>query len=257
MAKTLPKIQLKNLSKSFGSKVILKEINLDVDAGKSLVIIGGSGTGKSVLLKCVLSLMERTTGNILVDGQSVVGLKPHAYNDFMRRCGVLFQGSALFDSLRVWENVAFGLIHSQKLPVAEAKALALKKLSQVGLDSKVSHLYPSELSGGMQRRVALARTVAGDPEIMFFDEPTTGLDPIMSGVINELISQSVRALGATAITITHDMNSVRHVADHVAMLHEGHIVWSGPVGDLDKTDNPYVVQFIHGKTQGPIHVETG
>lgn len=251
------KIYLKNVSKSFGPKVILRDITLQIPKGKSLVIIGGSGTGKSVLLKCILGLMEVTAGDVLVDDQSVLGLKSHAYNAFMARCGVLFQGSALFDSLKVWENVAFGLMHSLKMPRDQAKEVALKKLGQVGLDSKVAHLYPSEISGGMQRRVALARAVAADPEILFFDEPTTGLDPIMSGVINALIVDSVKALGATALTITHDMNSVRHVADYVAMLHEGKMVWVGPVADLDQTDNPYVTQFIHGKTQGPIRVETG
>jgi phospholipid/cholesterol/gamma-HCH transport system ATP-binding protein len=214
------------------------------------VIIGGSGTGKSVLLKCVLGLVRHDAGLISLDGQDVASVDR---DPFLARFGMLFQGGALFDSLKVWENVAFRLMRgARKLPRAEAREIALEKLRRVGLTPRVADLLPAELSGGMQKRVGLARAIAAEPEIIFFDEPTTGLDPIMAGVINDLIREIVVEMGATAMTITHDMTSVRAIADSVAMLHNGVIQWTGPVGALDSAPDPYVQQFIHGRADGPI-----
>jgi phospholipid/cholesterol/gamma-HCH transport system ATP-binding protein len=247
-----PKIELRNVSKSFGSKKVLQGIDLKVDRGSSMVIIGGSGTGKSVTLKCVLGLIEADSGSILIDGEDVRGANQHRRDDLMRKFGMLFQGGALFDSLPVWHNVAFGLIHGKHLDKEAAKKIAIEKLDAVGLNPAVAHLYPAELSGGMQKRVALARAIATSPEIIFFDEPTTGLDPIMADVINDLISKCVKELGATAMTITHDMASARKIADHVAMIHQGKIIWTGSIAELDTSGNPYVDQFIHGRASGPI-----
>ena len=243
-------IELKHVKKSFGSNHVLRGIDLTIETGTSMVIIGGSGTGKSVLLKCILGLVHPDSGSITLDGQDVT----RADRDvFLARFGMLFQGGALFDSLRVWENVAFRLLRgSLARPRAEAREIAIEKLRRVGLRPEVGDLYPAELSGGMQKRVGLARAIAANPEIIFFDEPTTGLDPIMSGVINELIREIVVEMGATAMTITHDMTSVRAISDNVAMLHDGLIRWSGPVAQMDAAEDPYLQQFIHGRAEGPI-----
>ncbi len=246
------KIAIRGLAKSFGPKHVLNGIDLDIFEGESLVIIGGSGTGKSVLLKCILGLLEPDSGSIKVDGEEVVGLRSGEREQVMRKFGMLFQGAALFDSLRVWENVAFGLVQGKRVPRREAKAIALKTLGAVGLGPEVGELFPAELSGGMQKRVALARAVATEPEIIFFDEPTTGLDPIMADVINKLIRQCESDLGATALSITHDMTSVRRIADRVAMIHEGRIIWIGRAADIDHSGNDHVDQFIHGRAEGPI-----
>ena len=244
-------IDLSDIHKSFGSKAVLRGVNLSVAKGTSTVIIGGSGTGKSVTLKCILGLVVPDSGTITVDSTPLGAMRDRAA--FLARFGMLFQGGALFDSLPVWQNVAFRLLRGPTaLPRAEARARAIEKLGRVGLDAHVADLFPAELSGGMQKRVGLARAIAADPEIIFFDEPTTGLDPIMAGVINELIREIVTEMGATAITITHDMTSVRAIADRVAMLHDGKIRWEGPIGDLDTTEDPYVQQFIHGRADGPI-----
>jgi phospholipid/cholesterol/gamma-HCH transport system ATP-binding protein len=243
-------IELSGVTKAFGPKQVLRGVDLTIASGSSMVIIGGSGTGKSVLLKCILGLITPDGGTIALDGQDV---RKAERDDFLARFGMLFQGGALFDSLRVWENVAFRLMRGhQKRPKAEAREIAIEKLRRVGLGPDVAELFPAELSGGMQKRVSLARAIAASPEIIFFDEPTTGLDPIMSGVINELIREIVVEMGATAMTITHDMSSVRAIADNVAMLHEGVIKWTGPVAEMDATDDPYVQQFIHGRAEGPI-----
>jgi phospholipid/cholesterol/gamma-HCH transport system ATP-binding protein len=243
-------ITLTGVRKSFGSKHVLRGIDLSVDSGQSLVVIGGSGTGKSVLIKCILGLVRPDAGTITLDGQDVTTGDRDA---FLARFGMLFQGGALFDSLRVWENVAFRLMQGKlKQPAEQARATAIEKLRRVGLGPDVADLYPAELSGGMQKRVGLARAIAASPEIIFFDEPTTGLDPIMAGVINALIREIVVEMGVTAITITHDMTSVRAIADRVAMLHDGLIRWEGPVGDLDATSDPYVTQFVDGRADGPI-----
>ncbi len=250
-----PKIRLIDVHKSFGDKRVLRGVNLDIGQAESVVVIGGSGTGKSVMLKCILGLMRPERGSILIDGRETVGLNGTERVRLMTRFGMLFQGAALFDSLTVWQNVAFGLIQGRGMGRREAKRIALDKLAAVGLGPEVSKLYPAELSGGMQKRVALARAIAAEPEIVFFDEPTTGLDPIMADVINNLIVQCVRDLGATALSITHDMASTRKIADHVAMLHEGRIVWSGPVDRIDRSGNAHVDQFIHGRAEGPIRMQ--
>jgi phospholipid/cholesterol/gamma-HCH transport system ATP-binding protein len=244
-------ITLNGVQKSFGPKRVLQGVDLTVERGTSMVVIGGSGTGKSVLIKCILGLVKPDAGTITLDGQDVTKGDRDA---FLARFGMLFQGGALFDSLRVWENVAFRLMQGKlKQPADQARAVAIEKLRRVGLSADVADLYPAELSGGMQKRVGLARAIAAAPEVIFFDEPTTGLDPIMAGVINELIREIVGEMGATAITITHDMTSVRAIADRVAMLHDGVIRWVGPVGELDATSDPYVKQFVHGLAEGPIN----
>ena len=250
-----PKIELKSVMKRFGSKVVLDGIDLGVQQGESLVIIGGSGTGKSVTLKCILGLIHPERGSIKVDGLEVTRLSSGAREKVNRKFGMLFQGSALFDSLPVWENVAFALIQGHGLGRAEAKQIALQKLAKVGLSKDVGELSPSELSGGMQKRVGLARAIAADPEIIFFDEPTTGLDPIMADVINELIVKTVKDMGVTTLSITHDMISARKIADKIAMLYKGKIIWAGRKEDIDKSGNEFVDQFIHGRAEGPIKME--
>ncbi len=243
-------IEISALKKSFGPNRVLQGVDLTVETGTSTVIIGGSGTGKSVLLKCILGLVRPDTGTILLDGQDVAKAERDA---FLAKFGMLFQGAALFDSMSVWQNVAFRLLRgSLKRPAKEAKEIAVEKLRRVGLTPDVADKYPAELSGGMQKRVGLARAIAADPQIIFFDEPTTGLDPIMAGVINDLIREIVTEMGATAMTITHDMSSVRAIADRVAMLHGGVIRWEGPVGEMDGADDPYLTQFITGSAEGPI-----
>ncbi len=248
-------IELRGVHKSFGPKDVLRGVDLTIPKGESMVIIGGSGTGKSVLLKCVLGLVEPDKGEVLVDGEDVTRLRQGSSerDAFLARFGMLFQGGALFDSLPVWQNVAFRLLRgSLKRPKAEAREIAVEKLRRVGLTPDVADLYPAELSGGMQKRVGLARAIAAEPEIIFFDEPTTGLDPIMAGVINDLIREIVVEMGATAMTITHDMTSVRAIADDVAMLHAGKIRWTGPVAQMDDSGDPYLTQFISGSPEGPI-----
>ena len=247
-----PKIEMKGVTKSFGTKSVLNGIDISVPAGKSLVIIGGSGSGKSVTLKCVLGIVQPDGGTIKVDGEDTTHVTGRNRDRMMHKFGMLFQGAALFDSLRVWENVAFGLIHGKKMDRRDAHDIAIQKLGQVGLGAQVGNLFPAELSGGMQKRVGLARAIATSPEIIFFDEPTTGLDPIMADVINDLIVENVKELGATTLSITHDMHSARKIADHVAMIYEGKIIWHGPVGDLDHSGNEYVDQFIYGRAEGPI-----
>jgi phospholipid/cholesterol/gamma-HCH transport system ATP-binding protein len=248
------KIKVRGLCKSFGRKVVLKDLDLDVPKGESLVVIGGSGTGKSVLIKCIIGLMRPDKGSIEIDGHEVTRMSSAEREEIMHKFGMLFQGGALFDSIPVWENVAFGLIAGRGFNRAEAKEIALRKLGAVGLGPEVAELYPAELSGGMQKRVSLARAIATEPEIIFFDEPTTGLDPIMSQVINELIKQCVDDLGATALSITHDMQSLRVIGDGAAMIYDGRIIWHGAARDIDHSGNPYVEQFVRGEAQGPIRM---
>ncbi|MEM8577519.1 MAG: ATP-binding cassette domain-containing protein [Pseudomonadota bacterium] len=244
-------IELENVHKSFGDNHVLRGVDLSVARGTSMVIIGGSGTGKSITIKSILGLVPPDSGTIRVDGQDVGQAGDR--DAFLARFGMLFQGAALFDSLPVWQNVAFRLLRGAlKRPRAEARAIAVDKLRRVGLGPEVADRLPAELSGGMQKRVGLARAIAAEPEIIFFDEPTTGLDPIMSGVINDLIREIVTEMGATAITITHDMSSVRAIADNVAMLHGGKIRWTGPVAQMDSAEDPYLAQFITGSAAGPI-----
>ncbi len=249
------KIAVRGLRKSFGPKLVLDGIDLDVAVGESLVVIGGSGTGKSVLVKCILGLLEPDAGSVTIDGVETLNLGGAAREAVMRKFGMLFQGSALFDSLSVWENVAFGLIQGRGMERRHAKDIAIEKLGNVGLGPEVGELRPSELSGGMQKRVALARAIAAEPEIIIFDEPTTGLDPIMADVINDLIIKCVHDLGATAISITHDMVSTRKIADRVAMIYRGRIIWNGIASELEHSGDPFVDQFVHGRADGPIKME--
>ncbi len=249
-------IALKDVHKAFGSKRVLNGVNLEIPRGQSVVIIGGSGTGKSVTLKCILGILQADSGSILVDGKEAVGQSAGAREEMLKHFGMLFQGSALFDSLPVWENVAFGLIQGYGTPRDEAREIALDKLAQVGLGPEVADLSPSELSGGMQKRVGLARAIATDPDVIFFDEPTTGLDPIMADIINDLIAKCVREVGATAVTITHDMSSARKIGDKIAMIYNGEIIWEGAPSEVENSGNDFVEQFVKGLEEGPIQVET-
>jgi phospholipid/cholesterol/gamma-HCH transport system ATP-binding protein len=243
-------ISVKKIKKSFNENLVLNGISLDVSKGESMVVIGGSGTGKSVLLKVILGLIEPDSGKIFIEGQDILNI---GRTKFLDRFGMLFQGGALFDSLNVWQNITFRLVRGERpISKSDAKDIAQQKLKRVGLKSDVAELFPSELSGGMQKRVGLARAIASNPEIIFFDEPTTGLDPIMAGVINELIREIVVEMGATAITITHDMTSVRAIADRVAMIHGGIIQWTGSIGNLENSNDPYLNQFLNGDSKGPI-----
>ncbi len=251
----IPKVSLRDVHVAFGPKKVLQGFDLDVMPGESVVVIGGSGTGKSVMLKCLLGLVTPDRGSVKIDGQEVVGISDREREPILQKFGMLFQYAALFDSLSVWENVAFGLTQAKGMTREEAKPIALKKLAQVGLGADVAELSPAELSGGMKKRVGLARAIAIEPEIILFDEPTTGLDPIMGDVINDLIVACVKDLGATAISITHDMASARKIADRVAMLYQGKAIWQGPAATIDKSGNAYVDQFIHGRAEGPIQVE--
>ncbi len=251
--KQVPKLAIKNLTKSFGEKQVLTGINLDVKKGESVVILGGSGSGKSVLIKIIASLISPSAGSIQIDGEEVTNINSKNRDKLMEKFGFLFQGGALFDSLLVWENIAFRLLYQKKMNKKDAREIAMQKLKAVGLSERTADLYPSELSGGMQKRASLARAIASAPEIIFFDEPTTGLDPIMADVINNLIVSNSKELGATTITITHDMHSARKIADKVAMLYEGKIIWFGDVKNMDSSENAYLDQFIHGRAEGPIN----
>ncbi len=252
MTDVIPKLAWKGVSKRFEGRPVLDGLDLSVAPGKSLVIIGGSGQGKSVTIKTALGLLRPDAGKIELDGKNVVGLSEGARRKLFSRIGVLFQGAALFDSLTVWENVAFRLINADGVPRKEAKERAIEALDQVRLAADVADRFPSELSGGMQKRAGLARAVVAQPEILFFDEPTTGLDPITAAAINELISNQVRRLGSTAVSITHDLASAQTIGDEIAMLHGGKIIWRGPAAELRTTDNPYVRQFVEGRAEGPI-----
>lgn len=249
---TQPLLQLKGLYKSFGEKSVLNGIDIDVAPGKSLVIMGGSGSGKSVMLKCALGLLSPDEGEIIFDGQTITEKTTEQLDDMRRRTGMLFQGGALFDSLPVWQNIAFRLIHAKGVSKRDARDQAVIALRKVRLGEDVADLYPSELSGGMQKRVSLARTIVTSPELIFFDEPTTGLDPITADAINDLILEQTRTLGAASVTITHDMASARKVADEMAMIFDGKIIWRGPADTIDDSGNEYVDQFINGRAQGPI-----
>ena len=248
-----PKLLVKNLTKNFGEKQVLAGIDLQVNKGESVVILGGSGSGKSVLIKIIASLLTPTSGSIQVDEKEVANIGTKDRDKLMEKFGFLFQGGALFDSLPIWENIAFRLLNHQKMNKKDAREVAMQKLRAVGLSEKTADLFPSELSGGMQKRASLARAIAANPEIIFFDEPTTGLDPIMADVINDLIIANSKELGATTITITHDMQSARKIADKIAMLFEGKIIWFGDVKDMYSSNNPYLDQFIHGRSEGPIN----
>jgi phospholipid/cholesterol/gamma-HCH transport system ATP-binding protein len=250
-----PKIRLKDVRKSFGSKKVLDGVTLDIAPQESVVVIGGSGTGKSVLIKCILGILLADSGTIEVDGQDVTQIPAAGRDAINRQFGMLFQGAALFDSLPVWQNVAFGLMQRERMKRNQAKERAIETLAKVGLPAEVAELSPAELSGGMQKRVGLARAIAGEPQIIFFDEPTTGLDPIMADVINDLIVASVKQQGITALSITHDMHSARKIADRITMLYEGKLIWQGPASEVERSGNPYVDQFVKGAAEGPIKMQ--
>ena len=245
-------ISIKNLHKSFGAKTVLSGVNLDIGKGESLVIIGGSGTGKSVLIKCIQGLLIPDDGQIEINGENVIGMSGADRERVNNQIGMLFQAAALFDSLPIWENVAFGLLSEGQISRSEARDIAIEKLELVGLDSRLADVSPADLSGGMQKRVGLARAIATNPEIIFFDEPTTGLDPIMADIINNLIVAVNQKVGATALTITHDMKSAKKIGDRIAMLYQGKIIWVGTAEDVDHSGNEYVDQFVHGRAEGPI-----
>ena len=245
-------LKLEGVEKGFGAKQVLHGVDLEVARGQSLVVIGGSGSGKSVMLKNALGLMTPDKGRILFGGEDVTNATGKARETMRARIGMLFQSGALFDSLTVWENVAFRLINSEGTRRKDAKERAIETLKKVRLGSDVAGLYPAEISGGMQKRVSLARSIISEPDLIFFDEPTTGLDPITAYAINDLIVEMVRGLGAAAVSITHDMASARKIADEIAMLFEGRIIWRGKAADVMNSGNAYVDQFVHGRADGPI-----
>ena len=252
MTGSAPRLRIRGLAKAFGDTQVLADVDLDIGVGESLAVIGQSGTGKSVMIKCVLGLLHPDAGSILIDGEEMVGANAETRRRLRAKFGMLFQGGALFDSLPVWRNVTFGLTEGRAGRAAEMREIAVSNLRRVGLDADILDRRPSELSGGMQKRVALARAIAPGPEILLFDEPTTGLDPIRAGVINELVCTLVSDLGVTALTITHDMVSARKIAHRVAMLYQGRIIWQGPRERLDASGNPFVAQFVCGHADGPI-----
>ena len=241
-----PKIRIRGLHKSFNDNPVLDGIDLDISQGESIVVIGGSGVGKSVLIKNIIGLLTPDSGSIKIDGNETAGMEWPENETILKNFGMLFQNGALFDSLNVWENIAFGLIQGRRMKRKEAQEIAIEKLRDVGLKPHIGFLSPAQLSGGMHKRVGLARAIATEPEIIFFDEPTTGLDPIMGDVINDLIVDCVKRLKATALSITHDMESARKIADKIAMIYKGRIIWSGPVSDIDNTDNDVLNNFIQG-----------
>lgn len=248
-------IAVSGLHKRFGRNQVLAGVDLEIGRGKSMAIIGGSGSGKSVTLKCILGIIRPDSGSIKIDGREVTGLSVSEREKVQAKIGMLFQGSALFDSMTVWENVAFGLMQAQGMRPKPAREKALAAMAKVGLEPDLAEINPAELSAGMQKRVGLARAIAPEPEILFFDEPTTGLDPIMAGIIDALIVEQVRELGATALTITHDMKSARRIADMIAMIYQGKIIWCGAASDIDACTQPHVRQFIHAQTEGPIELD--
>ena len=241
-----PVIELKNVYKSFGSKYVLRGFDLSIYKGQSVVMLGQSGMGKSVSIRLMLGLMDPDSGSIKINGNEITNFSEEQFYQNNRKIGMLFQNGALFDSVSVWENVAFSLLNVDKMDPEQARKIAVQKLSDVGLPAKVANMMPDELSGGMRKRVGLARAIADNPEIIFFDEPTTGLDPIMSDVINNLIVRCVKQLGATALTITHDIVSAKKIADRIVVLNEGKIIWDGTPEDLDNPKNDYVEHFVKG-----------
>ena len=249
------KIRLRGVTKRFGAKLVLDGVDLDIRAGHGMVVLGGSGSGKSVMIKCIIGLIAPDAGRIEIDGRDVLAMDRREREAVNDRIGMLFQNGALFDSLPVWENVCFKLLAQKRIARGAARDKAAEVLAQVGLAASVGDLYPAELSGGMQKRVALARAIAAEPDIIFFDEPTTGLDPIMGAVIDGLIVDVVQRLGATAVSITHDMASARRIGDDAAMIHKGKIIWTGSAAKLGQSGHPIVDQFARGERDGPIQME--
>ena len=246
-----PVIEVAELTKSFGNNHVLTGISLRLQKGESYVIIGGSGSGKSVLFKCILGILEPTSGIVKINGKNIVNVPEKERLKVLLKCGILYQGGALFDSLNVLDNISFGLVYGLNWSVKNAREVAIEKLKSVNLNTDILYKYPSELSGGMQKRVALARAIATSPDIIFFDEPTTGLDPITSGMINELIVKCTKEMNISALSITHDINSLRHISDRVGLLFKGKLIWEGTNQELWTTDDPYIQQFITGSLHGP------
>jgi phospholipid/cholesterol/gamma-HCH transport system ATP-binding protein len=247
-----PKLQWRGVQKTLGGRHVLRGVDLDVAAGRSLVVIGGSGVGKSVTLKTALGIIKPDAGEVLVDGQDVAHVGGKARRAIMSKFGMLFQGGALFDSLTIWENIAFRLVYAERVNRKQARERAVETMRKVRLAPDFADRYPVELSGGMQKRASLARAIVSRPEIIFFDEPTTGLDPITADAINDLIVEMVKDLGCAAVSITHDMHSARKIGDEIAMIYEGKIIWRGPAAQIDRSGDPRVDQFIHGRAEGPI-----
>ncbi|RJQ38561.1 MAG: ABC transporter ATP-binding protein [Nitrospiraceae bacterium] len=247
-------IEIVDLYKAFGRNHVLRGANLKIEKGESMVVIGGSGSGKSVLIKHIIGTLKPDSGSILIDGADIAKLSENELYETRKRFGMLFQMAALFDSMKVWENVAFALMRHGKLKEKDAKEIASEKLRMVGLIG-VEDIMPSELSGGMKKRVGLARAIAHSPEILLYDEPTTGLDPIMADAINDLIIEMKQKLSVTSVAITHDMHSAYKIADRIAMLYEGRIIATGTPDEIKNTDNATVRQFITGSAVGPIKIE--
>ena len=247
-------LELSGLTKSFGTNIALQGVDLRIRKGDSLVLIGSSGSGKTLILKCIMGLIPHDDGLIAFEGRDVNTYSDTERNEFLDHFGMTFQKSGLFDSMPVWENVAFRLIQSQNFGLQEARVLAIEKLAAVGLDAPTADLYPSELSGGMQKRVGLARAIACEPKLLFLDEPTAGLDPIMTNIINELILEIVDKLGATVVSITSDMSSLKVISNRVAMIHEGRIIWDGPTANVENSGHEAVDQFVHSRAEGPIEM---
>ena len=249
-------IEIKHLQKTFGEKHVLKDVNLTLEKGQTTCILGGSGSGKSTLIKCLIGLLETSGGQILLNGHDITKIKSEVkLAAVRRRFGYLFQEGALFDSMTVGENVTFGLKYLTDAPVADYPKIIKEKLALVGLQEDVARLNPSELSGGMKKRVSLARVLAVEPEVILYDEPTTGLDPIMSDIISDLILDLKNKLGVTSVVITHDMHSAFKIADKIAFLYEGRILLQGTPQEFRTTDNPYVRQFVAGSSKGPIQMK--
>ena len=247
-------IRLVDIHKSFGENLVLRGVNLSIKKGESVVVIGGSGSGKSVLLKHIIGLLIPDKGKVFIDSTELSSLSEDGLNEIRKKFGMLFQSSALFDSMKVWENVGFGLKRHTGMSDRDIKEVAVEKLRMVGLVG-VENVMPSELSGGMRKRVGLARAIAMEPEIILYDEPTTGLDPIMADAINELILEMRERLNITSVAITHDMTSAYKIADTIAMLYNGLIIASGSSDEIKGTSDPFVRQFIEGRAVGPITME--
>lgn len=251
---THPLIKLTGVTKSFAANHVLHGIDLEVARGDSLVLIGSSGAGKTLILKCIMGLIPPDGGTIEFECSDIAKFSDRDRQRFLDHFGMTFQRSGLFDSLPVWRNVSFQLLQQGHLNEAQAHELAVDKLAAVGLDAETADLYPVELSGGMQKRVGLARAIANDPAILFLDEPTAGLDPIMSNVINELILDIVDSIGATVVSINSDMVGARKISNRLAMIHDGRVIWDGATADIDDCNNPYVDQFINSRAEGPIQM---
>lgn len=248
-----PAISVRNISVTFGGRPILRNVSFDVPRGTTLAVMGLSGVGKSTTLRCLVGLQRPDEGEVYINGKNILEMEAKEFESMRQRIGMVFQTPALFDSLTVGENVAFGLREHTRLSEQEIQRIVAEKLAIVDLQG-MAHLYPNQLSGGMQKRASLARTIATDPDVILYDEPTTGLDPILSMVINELICDLQRRSNATSVVVTHDIKGAILVGHRIAMLHKGEFVWMGSSKEFQETDNAIVAQFREGRAEGPIHV---